>query len=281
MKNQLIKITGKSIELSQNEYFAELLAYQAQFTPIKAVANLLEQVLTAMQALAAGYLPAQLPELMLTDDMIAASQAYVLQRYPHQPAKGNELWAQLAEGLEQIDFLLRHFRDALIESFSMYSYVSSPFINALSEYTAGAAVLEVMAGHGYLTAGLQAVNPAQVVIATDNEDWRLQPDPTKAEPVTAVQNIDALAALAKYLPQVDYLIISWAPDTNTLDLEVIKQALQLKPAIKIIIIGEKDGATNSAAFWQKSQLEPITQVNRYLKSFDLIDEQAYLLTGLN
>ena len=51
------------------------------------------------------------------------------------------------------------------------------------------------------------------------------------------------------------------------------------PEINLLVIGEKNGATNSKIFWHNAQLsqdEALQKVNRQLHSFDLIDEQIYL-----
>ena len=64
------------------------------------------------------------------------------------------------------------------------------------------------------------------------------------------------------------------------DWEVLQLLRQDYPDIKFLVIGEKDGATNSKKFWQEAQLsqdEDLQKVNQQLHSFDLIDEQIYLV----
>ncbi len=281
MTKELIKISDGKVELSENEYLTELLAYRQKFQAIPTVGKIIDQVVETMHQLASGYLPKRIGQLEITDTMIHDVQQFVLMEYPVEPQKGNMLWLDLADALEELDYLLRHFRDALIETFSMYGYVSTPLIESLSKYLNGAPVLELMAGHGYLSAGLRALHPEQLIWATDNEDWRLQPDPTKAQPVTNVENLDAQLAVKKYAQEATYLLISWAPDTSETDLLVIDDALAINPLLKIIVIGEADGATNSNAFWKQAHLQAIPELNQQLTSFDLIDEQAYLLLDLD
>ena len=63
------------------------------------------------------------------------------------------------------------------------------------------------------------------------------------------------------------------------DWEVLQLLRQDYPDVKLLVIGEKDGATDSKKFWQNAQLsqdEKLQKVNRQLHSFDLIDEQVYL-----
>jgi len=175
--------------------------------------------------------------------------------------------------------LLRPLRDALIEYFSMYGFVSSDFVRDLSAYTDGQPVLELMAGHGYISAGLKAIAPEQKIIATDNEDWRTQPDPTSAKPVTDVENMDAIAALDMYGENVSTVIMSWAPDTTDADWQVLQYIRdnQYRFDFDFIVIGEKDGATDSDVFWHEAELEEVPALNAHHQSFDLIDERVYLV----
>jgi hypothetical protein len=43
----------------------------------------------------------------------------------------------------------------------------------------------------------------------------------------------------------------------------------------LLFIGEKNGATNSATFWQKAKSRTNTKVNRSFQSFDFIDEKVF------
>ncbi|MGN1279567.1 MAG: SAM-dependent methyltransferase, partial [Limosilactobacillus sp.] len=77
-----------------------------------------------------------------------------------------------------------------------------------------------------------------------------------------------------------YVIMSWAPDKGESDWEVLQLLRRDYPDVKFLVIGEKDGATNSKKFWQAAQLSQDTdlqKVNQQLHSFDLIDEQIYLV----
>ena len=92
--------------------------------------------------------------------------------------------------------------------------------------------------------------------------------------------IDAgVEAIKKYGNQVKYVIMSWAPDKQETDWEVLQLLRKDYPEINLLVIGEKNGATNSKIFWHNAQLsqdEALQKVNRQLHSFDLIDEQIYL-----
>ena len=262
------------------DYLGELLPYLDRYQNIPTMANLMQQAIDTLEQLNAGYLPAALPTMEVPESVIPELQNYVLAQYPDNADAGNALWLELTEPLEDIDFLLRHLRDALIEYFSMYGFVSSVyFVRDLSAYTDGQPVLELMAGHGYISAGLKAIAPAQKIIATDNEDWRTQPDPTSAKPVTDVENMDAIAALDMYGENVSTVIMSWAPDTTDADWQVLQYIRdnQYRFDFDFIVIGEKDGATDSDVFWHEAELEEVPALNAHHQSFDLIDERVYLV----
>ena len=276
--NQAIRF-GSGQQLTEMDYLGELLPYLGRYQNIPMMANLMQQAIDTLEQLNAGYLPGALPTMEVPESVIPELQNYVLAQYPDNADAGNALWLELTEPLEDIDFLLRHLRDALIEYFSMYGFVSSDFVRDLSAYTDGQPVLELMAGHGYISAGLKAIAPEQKIIATDNEDWRTQPDPTSAKPVTDVENMDAIAALDMYGENVSTVIMSWAPDTTDADWQVLQYIRdnQYRFDFDFIVIGEKDGATDSDVFWHEAELEEVPALNAHHQSFDLIDERVYLV----
>ena len=276
--NQAIRF-GSGQQLTEMDYLGELLPYLDRYQNIPTMANLMQQAIDTLEQLNAGYLPAALPTMEVPESVIPELQNYVLAQYPDNADAGNALWLELTEPLEDIDFLLRHLRDALIEYFSMYGFVSNDFVRDLSAYTDGQPVLELMAGHGYISAGLKAIAPEQKIIATDNEDWRTQPDPTSAKPVTDVENMDAIAALDMYGENVSTVIMSWAPDTTDADWQVLQYIRdnQYRFDFDFIVIGEKDGATDSDVFWHEAELEEVPALNAHHQSFDLIDERVYLV----
>ena len=74
--------------------------------------------------------------------------------------------------------------------------------------------------------------------------------------------------------------MSWAPDKGDQDWQVLQYLRKNYPDIKFLVVGEQNGATDSKDFWNNAQLsqpEDLQKVNQYLKTFDLIDEQIYLV----
>lgn len=276
--NQTIRF-GSGRQLTEIDYLSELLPYLDRYQNIPTIKRLIEQAVATINDLNNGILPSALPTMEVPESVVSELEQYVLKTYPNDATKGNALWQTLTEPLEDVDFMLRHLRDALIEYFSMYAYVSNAFIQDLSAYTNGLPVLEIMAGHGYISAGLRAVAPAQTIIATDNEDWRTQPDPTTAKPVTDVENLDAIAALDSYGENVATVIMSWAPDTTDADWQVLQYIRdnRYRFDFDLLVIGEKDGATDSDVFWQEATLHEVAELNAHHTSFDLIDERVYVV----
>lgn len=265
---------GTGRQLAYIDYLDALADFFILFKDIPGLKDKLQLAQTAVKAVNQGDFPPTLHDMAVTETDVAATQAYVLARYPQQPEQGNALWEQLREALEQVDYCLQNIRDEFIEGFSLYAYLTPTFLGALSEELAGKATLEIMAGQGYLSAGLRALRPEQTIIATDNQDWQYQPVGA-VTPVTLVENLDALAAIDKYGKQVDVILMSWAPDTSDIDWQVLQRIRQEHPEITFLVIGEFKGATDSEIFWQSATLNELDAINATRPPFDLIDEKIY------
>ncbi len=75
--------------------------------------------------------------------------------------------------------------------------------------------------------------------------------------------------------EVDLIICSWAPNFGEDDLKILDLYRSLDHQPVLLFIGEKNGATNSATFWQKAKSRTNTKVNRSFQSFDFIDEKVF------
>lgn len=272
MLNQLIKVDER--QLTESSVLSELFIYQHKFEQITTIQALLKQVQQVVEALHAGLLPPNLPWLEVNEAMVGEVQQVILKRYPTQPDLGNQAWQRSLDDLEALDQWLHNFRDLLITNYQMYGFVSTPWLGALQAYLGQRSTLELMAGRGYLTAGLRALTPDVNHQAVDNLSWKNQPDVNVMPAVTEVEDLDALQALAINAQQSEVLLMSWAPDNATLDVEILKW-VRAHYAGEFLVIGEVNGATNSAEFWQTAQLKPLKAINRKFPSFDLIDEKIY------
>lgn len=264
--------------VQQSPYIAELTRDRELFNDFPPVTYLINNALESDRLLKAGLLLQPLPTMLLPDDIQDTIFQKVNQQYPQGDPRGDRLWNKYNEELPKLDAALRNFRDYLEDTYGMWSYVNAPFAHALSDYLNGAPVLEIMAGNGYISKGLRNNRPTQQIYTTDSQDW-VKENETGKHPVTAIEKLDAISAIKKYGNQVDYVIMSWAPDKGDADWQVLQLLRRDYPDVKLLVIGEKNGATNSKQFWQEavlSQDEALKRVNVQLHSFDLIDEQVYL-----
>lgn len=223
-------------------------------------------------------MPQPLPKLLLPDNIQDTIFKKVNEQFPQGDPRGDKLWNKYSEALPKLDKALRNYRDYLEETYGMWSYVNAPFAKALSDYLGGAPTLEIMAGNGYISKGLRNNNATQKIYTTDSQAW-VKENETGKHPVTKIEKLDALEAIKKYGDEVEYVIMSWAPDKGEIDWDVLQLLRSTYPEVKLLVIGEKDGATNSKKFWQEAQLsqdDELQKVNANLHSFDLIDEQIYL-----
>lgn len=262
----------------QSPYIAELTRDRELFSDFPPVVYLINNALESDRLLKAGLLPQPLPTMLLPDDTQDTIFKKVNQQYPQKDPRGDRLWDKYSEELPKLDRALRNFRDYLEDTYGMWSYVNSAFANALAKYLGNAPVLEIMAGNGYISKGLRNNNPHERIYTTDSQAW-VKENETGKHPVTKVEKLAALDAIKKYGHQVDYVIMSWAPDKGEADWQVLQLLRQDYPDIKLLVIGEKNGATNSKKFWQEAHLsqdKDLQKVNIQLHTFDLIDEQIYL-----
>lgn len=263
----------------QDPYIKRLMNYRDLFNDFPAIKYLINNALESDRLLKNGLLPQPLPRLLLPDDIQDTIFKTVNTQYPQGDPRGDALWDKYSTALPKLDKDLRNFRDYLEDTYGMWSYVNAPFAKALSNYLNGAPVLELMAGNGYISKGLRNNNPTQQIYTTDSQAW-VKENETGKHPVTKIERLDAVDAVKKYGNDVQFIIMSWAPDKQETDWEVLQLIRQDYPDVHFLVIGEKDGATDSKKFWQEAQLsqgEELKKVNQQLHSFDLIDEQIYLV----
>lgn len=263
----------------QAPYISELMRDRDLFDDFPEVKYLINNALESDRLLKNGLLPQPLPTLLLPDDIQDTIFKQVNQQYPQGDPRGDQLWNKYSAALPKLDKSLCNFRDYLEDTYGMWSYVNAPFAKALADYLNGAPVLEIMAGNGYISKGLRNNNANQRIYTTDSQAWTRENE-TGKHPVTTIEKLDAISAIKKYGDQVDYVIMSWAPDKEEVDWDVLQLLRHDYPDVKFLVIGEQDGATNSKKFWQEAQLsqdEGLQKVNQQLHSFDLIDEQIYLV----
>lgn len=258
---------------AQSSYIQKLISYRQLFSDYPSVKLLINNIVEADRLLNAGLLPQSLPELLLPDDIQDQIFTKIGQQYPAGDKRGDTLWNQLSAALPDLDKQIRSFRDYLEEHYGMWAYISASFMRDLADFVENRTVLELMAGNGYISKGLR--DAQKTVYTTDNKAWVAENE-TGKHPVTAVEKLDALAAIDKY--PVDVVIMSWSPDKLDIDWQVLQKLRTLNPQPAFIVIGEKNGATGSKTFWEQADYinDDVTQkLNKNYTHFDLIHDQVY------
>ncbi|MFD1419057.1 hypothetical protein [Companilactobacillus keshanensis] len=177
--------------------------------------------------------------------------------------------------LEKFDHNLREFRTYLQIRFGYWATVTEDFMRIWSELYPDTKYLELMAGNGYISRGFK--NFGVESICTDDLSWAKQSQ-TGLKTLVDVENLDAITALEKYQKDIDAVVLAWSPDREEIDYDILQ--LVRRAGIKLFVIGEKDGATNSHKFWENAEIveDPkIEQLNKMYSHYDLVCDRLYLI----
>lgn len=135
--------------------------------------------------------------------------------------------------------------------FGMYAKVTQKFVKSLAPNIGDGVVLDPMAGKGFLVKALRENGVKS--IASDNNSWNISKN---------IENLDVLESIEKYGDKVSHVVLSWAPYTSDLDVQVLRLVRDKYPHITIINIGEGvGGCTGSERFWDEAKfIEPEHEV---------------------
>ena len=258
-------------------YIEQLKRYAHLFHNYLTIKFLIGNVLESDRLLQKKQLPQDLPTLLLPDDIQDIIFKRVNQKYPRGDYRGDRLWNKYTDALPKLDKLLRSYRDYLEAEYGMWAYISAPFTADLANFIGPHQALEVMAGNGYISKGLR--DHGTQVFCTDSLAWTKQNE-TGKHLVTRVEKLDALSAFRKYQNQISYIIMCWSPDGVPIDWQLLQAVRQSPHQIPLIVVGEKNGATNSKTFWRHAHFihnPRVKKLNRHHQSFDLIHDHVYLV----
>lgn len=174
--------------------------------------------------------------------------------------------------LMPLDDDLAMFRQEIIQTFGIWHIPNQRWLVDLHHFINGRSVLEIMAGNALISAGLRQLQDE--VTSTDNFDWRGQ-DILTPKPWTHVEHEDALESVKRR--SFDVLILSWAPDTQNIDWQILTTLRNQGFTGDFIVIGEQNGVTNSPEFWQNAILSQPEILNQNHQPFDTIKDAVWLV----
>ena len=230
-------------------YTAALARARVTARMVPAACQQIDQVQAAIQAVAQKQLPHRLPRVGFSDELI---------------------WRHLDDcpQLSEVGDLLADFRQVMVTSFGLWHLFTMQWVRDLDKYLGPGNRLELMAGNAALARYLPRT------IATDNLDWHGQ-DNEHPTPWTPVEPLDAVAAVDRYAPEVNAIIMAWAPDQAARDVAVVQRLATLGWRGRLIVVGEKNGATNSAQFWHRVPVRLVYALNRHHQPVDFIRDRVY------
>ncbi|MDF7668307.1 SAM-dependent methyltransferase [Lactobacillus sp. ESL0703] len=176
--------------------------------------------------------------------------------------------------LKVLNQLLNSLRQFLSIRYGLWSLPNLTTARLIKEQLHVTTALEIMAGNAYWSKALAEVQIK--TIATDSLEWS-KTSATGSQPAFDVVDLDAAQAI-KQFANVDLVICSWAPNFTESDLLAVAAWKKYNPKSHLLFVGEKNGATNSPAFWQTMKLHhspQLRKINQSFQSYDFINEQIF------
>ncbi|OIK79301.1 SAM-dependent methyltransferase [Oenococcus oeni] len=257
-------------------YIPRLKACRDYFAKLYSVSDLIDALLFSDLAISKKRLPNKLPKLELSDSMIIKIQDF-LSKEIRSGMSELEI-QQKVRPAEELDGLLHDYRDYLIEKYGMFAYISKEWVRDLLKFLNGRPTLEIMAGNGFLMVGIRELKKGYPIKATDNFDWQVMNHPLS--PVTKVVKMEASAAIEYYLKDIEVVLLAWSPQHSNCDwliLNYLRVNKFFEHGGQLIVIGEKNGATNSKKFWKQAELSAAKNLNKNWSRFDLIEDQVFIV----
>ncbi|MCK8617228.1 SAM-dependent methyltransferase [Fructobacillus sp. M158] len=179
-----------------------------------------------------------------------------------------------------LDEAFGELRQSLIADFGIWFLPNEQLIDDLENFIAGRPVIELMAGNALLTAAL--LKRGIQASATDTLDWQGQDNerPTPWAPVkqeAALKTVQRAIAQAKEAnTSLPVFILAWAPNGDEDDWQILCKLRKSQRPFDFLVIGEKDGDTNSQAFWSSAKLSQPKTLNAHYQAFDAYQDAIYL-----
>ncbi|MSD83089.1 SAM-dependent methyltransferase [Lactobacillus curvatus] len=241
------------------------------FAAVPAIHHQIQAVLVSLDLIEQGGLPTHNLPVLGIDESLYLEILLQAEQGAFAPVNVTEVQRQL----RIIDHLLRNYREYLQNRFGMWAYITTDLTAAIAREFPNWHFLEVMAGNGYLSAGLRQAGAD--VICTDSLAWTAENE-TGRQLITPVKTLDANQALNRYGAHVDAILMSWSPNGVPVDYELLQQLRKMPKPPVLLCLGERFGATNSHAFWTAAHYHNdarLSRINRYLRPFDLMRDRFY------
>lgn len=186
-----------------------------------------------------------------------------------------------------------HFNNFEVQSSIRHAYVkrfgfvlvNNRMLDDMVNYLEGKKVLEIGSGNGFLAKCLQ--DRGIDVIPTDNLSWENKDESLyatgwKDKHYTEIEELDYLAAMRKYIKDVDAVLLSWPVYRDWLAYHVLRLCLHYN--VPLIYIGEQEmGCTADDKFFQYIDNCDISferLSNFYLPFYGMYDD-VYLIQQKN
>ncbi|WP_129044965.1 hypothetical protein [Companilactobacillus metriopterae] len=253
----------------KNEYIEKLNEVKKFFPDSNIIDSRIEKIDNIFDTLSNDLLPKEnISGIELSEDEITSLFQVALQ------GDLNDFEVKV-NSLEEFDHQLGELRTELQNSFGYWANITEDFMEEFVKQYPNEGFLELMAGNGYISSAINRLGGT--AICTDNLSWSKE-SKTGRKQYTNIEELDALNAIEKYHNQVSTIILAWSPDREEIDYDILE--LVRKYQLQFLVIGEKNGATNSAKFWSNAQLidDPkIKKINKFYSNYDIVDDRLYLV----
>lgn len=178
------------------------------------------------------------------------------------------------------DEVMSDLRETLVNEHGIWFLPNQDFLADLKDHLQGRELVELCAGNAALSAGLQTIGVSAKPV--DTLDWVGQ-DIEVPKPWTEVTKASADEAVQEEIrlvqngdkPALPVFLMAWVPNGNEVDWRILQDLRDSALPFELIVIGEKNGATNSTNFWRNAEYSLPDGLNQNYHSFDSFKDAVY------
>ena len=183
--------------------------------------------------------------------------------------------SDLENQITQLDHLFIDFRSVVRENMGIYCILNEKLLDELLPILKSP-ILEIAAGNGFLSSRLS--KRGFKITAVDNGNYQFETKHHKK--YFPVVKSDAVKYMNNHLVDFQTILLSWAPDNEFFDWEILQLIRKSRKSVEFVIIGERNGKTNSSKFWQDAHfinLKKMIRLNQNFLDFDLYRDRIYMV----